>query len=83
MNEYVVSTAGCEATVEAEAGTSPIDIVMLALDEKKLDGVGLLAQVEGGEYVGDQTMYVSGFAIARRLEEAGMLEGSTEDNYVH
>lgn len=83
MNTYVVRTAGCEANVEAEEGTSAIELVMQALEEEKLGGVGLLAQVEGGEYVGDQIMYVSGLAIAQRMKDAGMLEGCTDEDYVH
>jgi len=64
---YIVQSGGSTMHVEAGAEATPLEIAMLALERNSQRSLGLLIEVSGGQYVGDNTSYVLSTNVCARL----------------
>ena len=74
MPKYRVQSGALNHVIETPYPATPQAIAVMAfLAEPRANNLGQLTEIRGGEYKGDNTIYVS---TAKVLEDMGMMEPS-------
>ncbi len=77
MPKYRVQSGALNRVVETPYPATPQEIAVMAfLAEPRANNLGQLTEIHGGEYNGDNTIYV---LTAKVLEDMGMLEPSNAE----
>ena len=68
---YHVKSGSLDSDVEAGEEAKPMDIAILAINQEKPAAMGVLVEVSGGRYCGDDVTYMLSRVV---LERAGLLD---------